>query len=72
MMMWGSTSPVPARFIAMMKDYASSFAGKSATTADFRAPSVSETPKIPPCCTLNFPPSVRRRDERRDRLGDAL
>jgi hypothetical protein len=37
MMMWDFASPVPdARFIAMMKDYASSFAGKSATTADFQ------------------------------------
>ena len=37
MMMWDPASPVPdARFIAMMKDYASSFAGKSATTADFQ------------------------------------
>jgi len=37
MMMWDFSSPVPdARFIAMMKDYASSFAGKSATTADFQ------------------------------------
>jgi hypothetical protein len=37
MMMWDFASKVPdARFIAMMKDYASSFAGKSATTADFQ------------------------------------
>ena len=37
MMMWDSTATVPdAHFIAMMKDYASSFAGKSATTADFQ------------------------------------
>jgi hypothetical protein len=37
MLMWDGASPTPdARFIAMMKDFAGSFAGRQATTADFQ------------------------------------
>ncbi|HVF60541.1 MAG TPA: M1 family aminopeptidase [Thermoanaerobaculia bacterium] len=38
MLMWDGASKTPdANFIAMMKDFAASFAGKQATTADFQA-----------------------------------
>ncbi len=38
MLMWDGASKTPdAPFIAMMKDYAASFAGKSPSTADFKA-----------------------------------
>ncbi len=38
MLMWDGGSPAPdARFIAMMQDFARSFAGRQATTADFQA-----------------------------------
>jgi hypothetical protein len=74
MMMWDSTSPVPARFIAMMKDYASSFAGKSATTADFRAPSPGG-PRTSPCrswCTREGAQQRRsyRNNARIDRVAE--
>jgi hypothetical protein len=37
LLMWDGADPTPDhRFIAMMRDYASSFAGKQATTADFQ------------------------------------
>ncbi|HEX5757741.1 MAG TPA: M1 family aminopeptidase [Thermoanaerobaculia bacterium] len=38
MLMWDGASPAPdGNFIALMKDFASTFAGKQATTADFQA-----------------------------------
>ena len=33
---------------------------------------VSSTPKFPPCWTLIFPPSTRRRDGVRREIGEAL
>ncbi len=47
MLMWDASSPTPdARFIAMMKDFVSTHAGKSVTTADFQQ--VVERHMVPP------------------------